>query len=444
MKKRGKGFLIAVCALVAVGGGVWILRGTIFPSSGTKTTTAAAVSTVKVTRGDIQSTVSASGQLQPSTSVTIRPDSNMPARKIVSILVSAGQTVAANQPLAEIDPTGLDLSLKSAEANYQAQLAKLEYLKARPVDMDLVAAEAALAEAQATLDAQTEGYDSTKALADKGLASRNALSEKERALNTAKAAYEAARLSLANVKAQSATADMQAQEAAVATADYNRQIAKIVLDSVVIRSPHAGTVAEVLVSAGDIVNTNTAVAYVVVSDPMLLVAAVNENDMPSVRVGQSVTVTQAAYPNIEFTGRVKSLDLKATTNSNVSTFAATIEIPNRDGKLLWGMNADAEIAVVSLKNVLTLPSTAVKTSNGASTVTLLDGGKAVTWDVQIGATDGSRTQILAGLDEGTEVVTSKKSTSASTTAGTQSVQGNPGPGGPPDGGLGGIIGGMMR
>ncbi len=321
---------------------------------------------------------------------------------------------------------------------------RLSNLEAKPAGLDLAAAEATLATAEAAEASAQESYDSTKALTDKGLAAKSTLTQAERALATAKAECESARLSYANVKAQSTAASLQAQEAAVATADYNRQVAKIVLDSTVIRSPRAGTVAELDVEVGDIVTTGTAIASIIDPSPMLLVAAVNENDAPSVKIGQPVSVTQSAFPNMEFRGRVKSMDLKATTSSNVSTFAATIEVPNPDGELLWGMNADADIAVVSLTHVLTLPASAIKTTNGESTVTIIDGGKAVAWDVQIGATDGSKTQIIAGLDEGQEVVTTKKSAGTATSTSTQAAQQTGGPGGPPDGGLGGILGPMMR
>ena len=94
-----------------------------------------------VTRGDLNATVTASGQFQPNTIVTIRPDSNMPTRKIVKIDVAEGQRVSAGQPLARIDPTGLDLTLKGDEAAYLSALAKLKNLKARPADMDLAAAQ---------------------------------------------------------------------------------------------------------------------------------------------------------------------------------------------------------------------------------------------------------------------------------------------------------------
>jgi len=82
--------------------------------------------------------------------------------------------------------------------------------------------------------------------------------------------------------------------------------------------------------------------------------------------------------------------------------------------------------VLSLQNVLTLPVSAIKTSNGSSTVTIIDGGQQISWDVQTGASDGTRTEILAGLDEGTEVVIARKTTT--TTSSTQRQNGGPGMG----------------
>ncbi len=78
------------------------------------------------------------------------------------------------------------------------------------------------------------------------------------------------------------------------------------------------------------------------------------------------------------------IDLHATVQSNVSVFTTTIEVPNRDGKLLWGMNADAEISVLRLRMCSRFPPPPSRPRNGASTVTIIDGGQLVAWDVQTG------------------------------------------------------------
>jgi HlyD family secretion protein len=425
MKKGSRAGIIIAVIIVVAGVGILVLRGRIASSAAKTATTAAAAPTiVKVTRGNLNASITASGQLQPNTITTIRPDSNMPTRKLVKILVNEGDRVTAGQALAEVDPSGLDLDLQSAKAGFESQKARLANLQAKPQGLDIAAAESSLAAAKNALAGAQENYDSAKSLADKGLGSKKDLNDAERALSSAQASYNSAQLSFENVKAQSADADIQAQQSAVSSAQSALQKAQLVYDSITIRSPAAGIVAEIVVNVGDLISPSTALMTVVDANPMWLQAQVNENDVVQLKIGQTAAVTPAGYPDMSINGRVTLIDLHATVQSNVSVFTATIEVPNRDGKLLWGMNADAEISVLSLNNVLTLPVAAVKTSNGASSVTILDGGQQVSWDVQTGATDGTRTQIVAGLDEGTEVVIARKTSSATTTA-----QNRGGPGG---------------
>ena len=405
MKTGGKVALIIVAAAVVVAGGFY-LRGrlTVKTVKAGATGDPVGYTVVKVSRGDIISSVTASGQFQPNTITTIRPDSNMPTRKLVKLFVQEGNRVKEGEPLAEVDPSGLDLSLQSAQANYDAQVAKLNNLKAKPDNLDLVTAEGDLTQAKVNLDTAQATLDSTKALADKGLASRNQLSDAQGALNLAKTRYQQAQLSYQNVKAQTPQDVLAAQQSAVTQAQNDLLQAKLIWDSVTVRSPAAGVVAEVLVNVGDLVSPSTALMTVIDPDPMVLEAQVNENDMVQVKVGDPAVVTPSGYPDMQIPGAVTGIDLHATVSSNVSVFTTSISVPNHDGKLLWGMNADTEISVLSLRNVLTLPTSAIKTTSNGTQVTIIDGGQLVSWDVQTGATDGTRTQIVAGLDEGQEVV----------------------------------------
>jgi HlyD family secretion protein len=440
VKTGPKTAIIAAAVIVAGAAALLVARGI---SSGAAARAAAAapaaVSLVKVTRGDLSASVAASGQLQPNTITPIRPDSNMPTRKLVKLPVTEGQRVKPGQALAEVDPSGLDLDLQSARATWEAEKVKLANLQAKPVGLDLAAAEASRAAAKNAQDTAQDAYDSTKSLFDKNLVARKDLTDAERALQAAKASYNSAQLTYENVKAQNTDADVQAQKAAVASAQSALQKAQLIYDSITIRSPVAGVVAEIAVNVGDLISPSTALMTVIDPDPMWLQAQVNETDMAQVKVGQAAAVTPSGYPDLTIRGRVKQIDLHAQVVSNVSVFTTTIEVPNRDGKLLWGMNADAEISVLALKNVLTLPTSAVKSANGSSTVTIVDGDQQVSWDVQTGATDGTKTQIVAGLDEGTEVVLSRRS--AAGTAGATGARGTSAAqrGGPPVGSLFGIF-----
>lgn len=415
MKKGPKIILILALAAVVGGGVVYAFRGRIFPAKASSPTgQAAAYTKVKVARGNISLLVSASGKLEPNEMTTVRPDSNMPTRKLVRILVAEGQRVAADQGIAEIDPSGLDLDMTSARANYESQKAKLENLKARPTKQELAQAAASLASAKLTLQQATDTLENTKALVAKDLSPKAQLADAERQRDLAQARYDSAVLDAENVK-EGPTADLiQAQESALAQADNALQKARLITSSTTIRSPVAGVVAEVLVKVGDLVGPSTAIVTVVDNATMILQAQVNENDMGQLKVGQSADVIPSGFPDLILAGIVTQIDLRAQVSGNVSTYYASIRVPNKGGMLLWGMSADCEIKVLELANVLTLPAGAVKTSGTTSQVNIFDGDKVVPWDVQVGASDGVRTQIAAGLDEGEEVLIAQKKAASST------------------------------
>jgi HlyD family secretion protein len=443
MKKAAVIGLVSAGVVVVAAGALLAFGGVLFHAPSRGTAAAEGYATVKVARRDITVSVPGSGQFEPNTIAIVRPDSNMPTRKVVRILVVAGQKVHSGQALVEIDSSGLDLDLESAQANYEAQQVKLKNLQARPADLDLAQAEANRTQARLALDSQQQNYDSVKALADKQLASRNQLADAQRQLAIAKAQAASAELSYQNVAAQSQADAIHAQEAAVAQADSELQKARLVWDSRLIRSPISGMVAEINVNVGDMVGPSgiqgnasgdkygpsTAIMTVVQSDPMVLVAQVNETDMAQVRIGESATVTPTAYPDLHLAGKVTQIDLHALVVSNVSVFNVSIDVPNPEGKLLWGMNADADIAVESLKGVLTVPTSAIHSAARGAQVSVLEEGKIVAKDVQTGLSDASRTQIVAGLDEGQEVLVQNRS-AASSGANTRGA-GGPAPGRPP-------------
>jgi len=222
---------------------------------------------------------------------------------------------------------------------------------------------------------------------------------------------------------------INAQEAAVAQASNNYLKAKLIFEAAEITAPISGTVTEVFVKVGDLIQNSTALLSIGDLDTMILQADVNENDIGQIAIGQKATVTAAGYPDMPLSGTVTLIDMRGSVSGNVTTFKAAIEVPNRNHLLMWAMNADAEVAVLSVKDVLTLPASAVKAAgSGTGTVTILDGGEPVSWEVQLGTTDGSRYEILGGLAEGDEVVVVKKAATAATTTVTRQQGGLPGGG----------------
>lgn len=411
VKRSSKAAVAVLAALVVIAAGIFLYVRV--SQSKASASDAPQYSLVKVERGSISQTVTASGQMEPNTITTIRADSNMPTRKLVAIYVKEGQRVRPGQALAAIDPSGLDLELAAAKANVASQQAKLDNLKAQPAGLNKENADADLAQARTTLESAQDTYANTKVLADKGLVAKNQLDDASRQLEVAKLRYSAAQSTWQNAVAQVTDDVVKGQEAALAQARATELQDRLIYDSATIRSPVAGVVAEIPVNLGDLVSPTTSIMTVVDPDPMLLEAMVNEDDMANIKPGLSASVSPSSMPDLTLKGRVSEIDMHAQIQSNVSVFQTSIEVPNPDGKLLWGMNADAEITVFNLDKVLVLPSNAIRTSGSSSQVYIIDGGKMVSWDVQTGASDGTRTQILAGLDEGDEVAIPQRKTTTS-------------------------------
>ena len=438
MKRGPKIIVIAAVALTVAGALVFLLRGKLFPSAA-KANAAAAYTIEKVTKDDLSITVAVSGMLEPVSYATIYPDSNMPEyRKLLKLYVAKGDTVREGRLIAEIETSGLDLDLASTKATYESAKVKLANLRAQPTATELAQAESSLRQAQFDLATQQAAYDSTRTLVEKNLAAKGELDSAERSLSLAKLKLEAATSSYNDVKA-GATADViNAQEASVAQAYNNYLRAKLIFEGAAIHAPITGTVTEIFVKVGDLIQNSTAILSIGDLDTMILQAAVNENDIGQITIGQKATVTAAGYPDMPLPGTVTLIDMRGSVASNVSTFKVAIEVPNKDHKLMWAMNADAEVAVLSVKDVLTLPTSAIKTSGtGTGTVTIIDAGTPISWDVQLGATDGSMYQVLGGLAEGDEVIVVKKAATATTTNSNRQQQG----GFPGGGNFGVLLGG---
>jgi membrane fusion protein (multidrug efflux system) len=86
------------------------------------------------------------------------------------------------------------------------------------------------------------------------------------------------------------------------------------------------------------------------------------------------------------------------------TVGAEIDLPNPGGKLLPGLYAYATVTVEEHPDVLTVPTTAVVKDREASYCVVIVDGKAVRRPIQIGLNDGTRTEVVSGLESGEAVV----------------------------------------
>ena len=360
MNKKKALVIAAVAAIAALA--VWLL-------SGGKKEEKITFDTAAVAPANIMNSITATGTIEPVTSVTVGTQ----VSGIVSkLFVNYNSVVKKGQVIAELDKTNLMSQLNTAKTQ--------------------------LATAQSQLNYQTANYKRYKTLFEKGLVAADD--------------FDNAKLSYTQAKEQ------------VVSAKEEVQRAQTNLGYATITSPIDGVVLSKSVEEGQTVaaSFSTPELFTIAQDltNMQVVADVDEADIGDVKEGERVTFTVDAYPDDTFEGEVKQVRQEATTTNNVVTYEVVISAPNADLKLKPGLTANVTIYTAERKGVLSVPSKALRftpqketvgkmkivdVANAKNKVWTIEGNSIVAHKVNIGMTDGTNTQIVGGIAEGTNVVT---------------------------------------
>ena len=285
-------------------------------------------------------------------------------------------------------------------------------------------------------DVQTaqESLDSALLAQKKGLASD------KKSVQSAKEQVASLQASDASVSTSAGT--ISADQAAIEVAKAGLEEAQSNLSATVLRSPVKGTVAAIDVEKGDTVSAGTTVATILPKASYQIVSSFSEADALKLAVGQKATVTFDALSETA-EGTVTEVDILPTsstsgTTSSVTTYNATITIDKAPDDVRQGMSASVVVTTDEASDVLWVPSAAVTTAGGVSTVTVRTNGVDSTVTVETGLEGDSGTEITSGLSEGQQVVIDTSSTESSSTSGFPAGGGlgfaGGGQGGPPAGG----------
>ena len=278
----------------------------------------------------------------------------------------------------------------------------------------------------------------------------------QNALKLAKANLATAEANLDDVEDDGTSAAITAAKAQVRSAKASVTSAQDDLDNAVLRSTIEGTAASVSLSVGDTVSsgssggsggstlgstssTSTAQIVVISTDKWKLNGTVGSSDLGSLQAGQAVAITpDGASQAID--GEVTSVGIVATSSSDGSaTFPVEINLTGDHPDLFSGTTASATITIAEYPDVLTVPTLAIRTADGKSVVTTVDGDQTSEVEVTIGRVFGDVTEVTAGLTEGDTVQISF--TMPETTTSTDEEGGMPGGGFPIGGGIPGGGGG---
>ena len=142
-----------------------------------------------------------------------------------------------------------------------------------------------------------------------------------------------------------------------------------------------------------------------ISDRLIVRAQLHEDDIAKISTGQRVQVTVDAMPDMLVTGTVERIACDARLANNVHTYEADLAVPNLPANVRSGMGANITFTLAHRTNVLLLPSSAIRESDGVATVQLADHNNAGTrLTIKTGLHDGQMVEIVSGLSEGQAVV----------------------------------------
>ena len=265
--------------------------------------------TTQLTKGDISQDITASGSLEPVTSIEV---GSQVSGLITEVLVDFNSPVTKGQLIAKIDPASYDQRLRQSEAE--------------------------LASAEASHTLVRLNTTRTRDLRTKNLVTQQELDQAEAALAQASAALQIRQASVEN--------------------------AKVDLSRCFIYAPVDGIVLDRKIDVGKTVaaSLNAPTLFVIAEDleKMQINAAISEADIGAVLDGQLVNFTVDAFPNRKFRGRVVQIRNSPVIQSNVVSYETIIAVRNVDKTLKPGMTANVSVIVASRNGILRIANSALR------------------------------------------------------------------------------------
>jgi HlyD family secretion protein len=354
----------------------------------------------KVEKGDLAKSVVATGKVTPILKVEIKSKASGIVKKL---LVDYGDRVTKGQLLAQLDKVEIEAqveqsraALEAAQANFKSTQADFERAKvdAEGPDVPLL----------------KRAYDRATGMAKDGVVSASALDDAEKNYEMSLNKQNVSKAQVTVLKAKIAQAEAQVAEDQANLKQLEEQ-----LSYTDIVSPLDGIVLSRDVQIGDAVSSilvlgSSATLVMTLGDTseVYVKGKVDESDIGKVYLGQPARIKVESFKDKTFNGKVTKISPMGVEKDNVTTFEVRVSIQNPGGELKAEMTANAEIILEEHKNVLQIPEGAIlyDKEKKASVETPDPKGKEGKDKVavNIGISNGAKTEVLSGLKEGDQVV----------------------------------------
>lgn len=433
----------------------------------------------EVKKGTIVSTITGTGQVSALNQLAITPKVS---GTVTSIRVKSGDSVNQGQTLFTIDSIDAQKKVRDAELDLQSALANIDYVT-KSNDLAVENAYSNLLNSNfevVSKDDKTDkvarptvsgNYNSTKegtitittyASVDGISVSVKGLVEDTRLINTVnpipigdsglfitfpsnvptdmnweisipnknasnynsnKISYEQALRTQADAQKENGVTLLGIQAKRNTLAD-----ARQILADYSVKATLSGIVANIPIKVGNQVSTGTTMGTIITKQRIATIP-LNEVDIAKVKIGQKVTATFDAIEGLEITGKVISIDSIGTVTSGVVNYNVDISFDTDDDRIKPGMSTNASIATQIAQDVLVVPTSAIKTTNGNSYIQIAPKGQVATTgntgitldqtpeqvEVVKGISDDLNTEIISGIAEGDIIVTKTITTASKTT-----------------------------
>jgi HlyD family secretion protein len=354
----------------------------------------------KAETGDIARSVVATGKVQPITKVEVKSKASGIVTRLdtdINAHVKQGQVLAQldkQEILAQV--AAQKAQLNAAESNARAAAAAIQY--------DKVSAEAP------DLPMYKHTYERNMAMSKQGIVSQQSLDDAQQkylfAANTRDKAVS--QISVDTSKLRQAQAQVAQNQASLEQLEEQ-------LSYTTITSPMDGTILSRDVEIGDAVSSilvlgSTATLVMTIGDitQVYVQGKVDESDIGKVYLGQAARIKVESFKDKTFLGKVTKIAPLGVEKDNVTTFEVRVSIDNPGGELKANMTANAEILLEEHKKVLTVPEQAVLYDKDRNASVEVPDPKAKTGrrkiDIKAGISNGTKTEVIAGLKSGDTVI----------------------------------------
>ena len=398
-------------------------------------------SVVTVRRGNLSTTISATGKLQAVTTVQV---GTQVSGTVSELHADFNDHVKAGQVIARLDPSQIEAQLQQSKANLAAAQAGAATVRSNSQSQAsaVLASKANVDRAASVLLEADRAYINTVALVKEGVAPARDVQilEAARAQAAAQKAQADAQYDQAVAQSQASKSQLDQALAQATQSKASVDVAAVNLERTIIRAPIDGVVVSRNVDVGQTVaaSLQAPTLFLIAQDltKMQVLADVDEADVGQLNPDSKATFTVDAFPTETFQGKILQIRLSPNVVQNVVTYTAVISVANPNLQLRPGMTATVTAIVAEKRDVLLVPNAALRfkpattqvpavtpaaqtsaksgTRGNAPTLYKVEGAVLKAVRVRLGMTDGVSTEVISkDLAEGDRIATAGQPQGAS-------------------------------